>query len=136
MKKLLYCVIGLMLVFGLSACDGGSTPIDIDESLLYGTWQEGSVYERYYASSIDFMLPNGDTVQVNGTTWDVADDISEDEAQAFNWTLTGATLIHEHVATYVTVPKVYTITSLTSNELVYEENYENMHDTHRLSKVN
>ena len=134
MKKLLHICLGLALVSCLSAC-GGLLPeeVEIDKTFLYGTWQEGTVYERYYASPIDFTLPDGDTVQVNGTTWDVADDISEDEAQAFNWTLTGATLIHEHISTFVTVPKVYTVTSLTTSELVYKDDYGT---THYYSKVN
>ena len=134
MKKMLYLLLGLAFALGFSAC-GGVIPDDnkFDEAMLVGTWQEGTVYERYYASSIDFTLPDGDTVQVNGTTWDVADDISEDEAQAFNWTLTGATLIHEHISTFVTVPKVYTVTSLTTSELVYKDDYGT---THYYSKVN
>ena len=71
--------------------------------------------------------PNGDTVQVNGITWDESDDVGEDEAQAFLWTLTGSTLIHEHLGTFTNVPKVYTITSLTSSSLCYEDDYGTKH---------
>ena len=129
MKKLLNVFFGVVMAVGLSACGGDS----FDESLLYGKWQEGSVYERYYDTLIERVLPNGDTVQVNGTTWDESDDISEDEAQLFNWTLTGSTLKHEHVGTFVVVPKLYTVTSLTTNELVYSDDYGT---THTFSKVN
>ena len=132
MKKLLHIFLFLVIVLGLSACHKPEE-ISFDTSLLYGKWQEGSVYERYYASSIERVLPNGDTVQVNGTTWDVSDDITEEEAQLFNWTLTGATLKHEHVGTFVMVPKVYTIIMLSSNNLVYKDDYG---VTHHYSKVN
>ena len=132
MKKLFHIFLFLVIVLGLAACHK-PTEINFDPSLLYGKWQEGSVYERYYASSIERVLPNGDTVQVNGTTWDVSDDVTEEEAQLFNWTLTGATLKHEHVGTFVTVPKVYTIIMLTSNNLAYKDDYG---VTHHYSKVN
>ena len=132
MKKLLHIFLFLVIVLGLSACHKPEE-ISFDTSLLYGKWQEGSVYERYYASSIERVLPNGDTVQVNGTTWDVSDDVTEEEAQLFNWTLTGATLKHEHVGTFVMVPKVYTIIMLSSNNLVYKDDYG---VTHHYSKVN
>jgi hypothetical protein len=132
MKKLLHIILFLVIVLGLAACHKPEE-ISFDPSLLYGKWQEGSVYERYYASAIERVLPNGDTVQVNGTTWDVSDDVTEEEAQLFNWTLTGATLKHEHVGTFVTVPKVYTIIMLGSNYLVYKDDYG---VTHHYSKVN
>ena len=132
MRKLICFAMGLLLLVGTSACVGTGPDSDIDKTLLYGTWQEGSVYERYYATPIDFRLPNGNTVQVNGTTWDAADDISEEEAQAFNWTLTGSTMVHEHVGTFITVPKVYTINTLTSNQLTYSDNYGR---THYYSKI-
>ena len=132
MKKLLHIFLFLVIVLGLAACHKPAE-ISFDPSLLYGKWQEGSVYERYYASAIERVLPNGDTVQVNGTTWDVSDDVTEDEAQLFNWTLTGATLKHEHVGTFVTVPKVYTVIMLSSSNLVYKDDYG---VTHHYSKVN
>ena len=132
MKKLLHFFLCLIVVLSFSAC--GDIPLEngYDASMLYGKWQEGSVFEQYYSSNIERVLANGDTVQANGTTWDESDDVSEDEAQLFNWTLTGSTLKHEHVGTFVMVPKVYTVTSLTSSELVYEDDYGT---AHHFSKV-
>ncbi len=128
MKKLLLFLIGFALTAGLASC-GGIVPDDsgFDETMLYGKWQEGTVYERYYASPVEHILANGDTIQVNGFTWDESDDVSEDEAQPFNWTLTGSTLRIEHAGTFVIVPKLYTITTLNSNELVYNDDYGNEH---------
>ena len=132
MKKLLHIFLCLIVVLSFSAC--GDIPLEngYDASMLYGKWQEGSVFEQYYSSNIERVLANGDTVQANGTTWDESDDVSEDEAQLFNWTLTGSTLKHEHVGTFVMVPKIYTVTSLTSSELVYEDDYGM---AHHFSKV-
>ena len=130
-KQLLFSMI-LLLAFVLCSCGGGDNTPSFDESLLYGKWQEGSVFERYYDSDIDYVLPTGDTVRVNGTTWDEGDDVSEDEAQAFNWTLTGSTLTHIHVGTFANVPKVYTLTTLTPSSLCYEDAYGT---THQFSKV-
>ena len=132
MKKLLHFFLCLIVALSFSAC--GDIPLEngYDASMLYGKWQEGSVFEQYYSSDIERVLPNGDTVQANGTTWDESDDVSEDEAQLFNWTLTGSTLKHEHVGTFVMVPKIYTVTSLTSSELVYEDDYGK---AHHFSKV-
>ena len=132
MKKLLHFFLCLIVALSFSACGDISIDNGYDSSMLYGKWQEGSVFEQYYSSNIERVLPNGDTVQANGTTWDEGDDVSEDEAQLFNWTLTGSTLKHEHVGTFVMVPKVYTVTSLTSSELVYEDDYGT---SHHFSKV-
>lgn len=107
---------------GFNSC-GGLIPNDdesFDVSNLYGRWQEGSVYERYDNTGY-------------GATWDVSDDIDEEEAQLFKWTLDGSTLIHQHMGTFVTVPKVYTVTSLTPTTLIYEDDYEK---THHFTKVN
>ena len=132
MKKLLHFFLCLIVALSFSACGDITTENDSDTSMLYGKWQEGTVFEHYYSSNIERVLANGDTVQVNGTTWDEGDDVSEDEAQLFNWTLTGSTLKHEHVGTFVMVPKIYTVTSLTSSELVYKDDYGT---SHHFSKV-
>lgn len=130
-RHLVICII-LLIAIALCSCTGGDNNTNYDESLLYGKWQEGSVFERYYDSDIEYVLHTGDTVQVNGTTWDEGDDVSEDEAQAFNWSLTGSTLTHIHVGVFTDVPKVYTVTTLTSSSLCYEDAYGTKH---QFSKV-
>ena len=134
MKKSLRLLLGLGLLFCLCACtDPFANDNTFETSLLYGKWQEGTVYEHYYASPVDHVLPNGETVQVNGITWDTSDDVNEDEGQAFNWTLDGATLTQEHISTYTTIPKIYTITTLTSDRLTYVDDYGT---SHYYTKVN
>ena len=133
MKKLLHILLGLIIVLCLGACGEIIPPEnDIDVSKLYGKWQEGSVFERYYEHPIERVLITGDTVHANGSTWDESEDVGEDEAQLFNWTLTGSTLKHEHAGVFVTVPKIYTVTSLTSSSLVYQDDFG---VTHHFSKV-
>ncbi len=130
MKRPLCLLLGLGLLVCLCACtdpfsnDNNDT---FESSLLYGKWQEGTVYEHYYASPVDYVLSTGDIVKVNGITWDTSDDVGEDEGQAFNWTLDGATLTHEHISTFATVPKIYTITTLTSDRLTYVDDYGTSH---------
>ena len=132
MKKLVPFLLCLVIAFGFSACHKKPSVISVDESMLYGKWQEGSAFERYYDSLIERVLPNGDTVKVNGTTWDTGDDVTEDEAQLFIWTLTGNTLKHEHVGTFVTVPKLYTIAAISAHSMTYKDEYG---VTHHFSKV-
>lgn len=134
MKKLFFFFVGMAFAFGLGACNGiGPDDEGFDETLLYGKWQEGTVYERYYATPIERVMANGDTVQANGTTWDESDDVYEDEAQLFNWTLNGTTFVHEHINTFGNViPKVYTITTLNSNELVYNDDFGREHHYSRV----
>ena len=113
-KKTYFLLIGLLMVLGLSSCGdpmGGDT---FDVNLLYGKWQEGSVFERYDETGF-------------GATWDTHDDITEEEAQPFKWTLEGTTLIHEHIGTFVIVPKVYTINTLSDSQLIYSDDYGNTH---------
>lgn len=133
MKKPIRSLLGFLLLLGLYSCTGLTSDDDFDASLLYGKWQDGTVYEHYYSSPVDHVLPTGDIVQVNGITWDTSDDVSEEEGQAFNWTLDGATLTHEHYSTYATIPKIYNITTLTSEKLTYVDDYGT---SHYYTKVN
>ena len=114
MKRLVYSLVGILLMLGVSSCNGLGGETSFDASLLYGRWQEGSVYERYDESGM-------------GATWDVSDDVSEAEAQLFKWSLDGSMLVHEHIGTFVTVPKVYTVTQLDATQLTYSDDYGKTH---------
>lgn len=121
MKKILVPIIGLLFLLGFSACGGIDFNDDeFEVSYLYGRWQEGTVYERYDSSG-------------DGATWDEGDEVYEEEAQTFKWTLDGSTLIHEHTGIFVSVPKVYTVTSLTPTTLSYRDDYGT---SHHFTKVN
>ena len=95
---------------------------------LIGKWvltSNGTTGTEYWRYDADF----------SGATWDTADDVSEDEGQAFTWTLDGdqLTQIHKFESSGAVVPKVYTITALTASKLVYKDNYS---QTFQFTKVN
>jgi hypothetical protein len=82
-----------------------------DVTLLYGKWQQGTLYEVYKSDG-------------NGYTWDTADDVEESEAQPFTWTLTEDNLVQIHLMSGgQTIPKTYTVTRLTATALEYHDDY-------------
>jgi hypothetical protein len=107
MKKFLHCLVAA-LVAGLILVSCEKDEV-FDESLLVGRWNSGTLYYRY--------LANG-----TGYTWDEKDDVREEEAQHFTWTLQGASLTHIHIMEIGgSVPKYYTVTELTSGTLRYRD---------------
>lgn len=127
-------LIGLMVALLMTGC--APEPYEPQEELLYGIWVEGTEYYQYTSDYRTFERANGTTVQVNGTTWDSADDITVDEQwnQPFTWTLNGDNLVQVHrlYSSNADVPKSYTVTKLTDHELVYTDNYG---QTHTFKKV-
>lgn len=109
MKKLpVFLMTTLMVGLLIASCEKLD---DFDQSLLVGKWQSGTLYYRYFS--------NGD-----GYTWDEGDDVMEEEAQDFTWTLVQSELTHIHILEIGgTVPKVYTVTELTSGILTYEDDF-------------
>ena len=108
-KLSLYLAICLFVSFLVVSCQPELT--SFDQSLLTGKWKSGTLYYKY--------LANG-----SGGTWDTADNVTEAEAQAFTWTLVKAELTHIHVLQMGgTVPKVYTVTELTSTSLKYHDDF-------------
>lgn len=82
-----------------------------DETLLTGKWQSGTLFYKYAADG-------------TGHTWDTSDDVTEDEAQNFTWTLVESELTHIHILEMGgTVPKMYTVTELTSSTLKYHDDF-------------
>ncbi len=108
-----------VMALGLASCQKEEE--EFDETQLVGKWQCGTLYEKY---SDDHT----------GSTWDTSDDVSEEEAQKFTWTLEKSTLTQIHIMEMeASVPKVYTITKLTSTTLCYEDDYGT---SHTFTKVN
>ncbi len=118
MKKLLIPLItGIVVALVLVSCEKEE---DFDESLLVGKWKSGQLFYRYF---------------INGTgyTWDEGDDVREDEAQNFTWTLVRSELTHIHVLEIGgTVPKVYTVTELTLTRLIYKDEFGKSHSFTRV----
>jgi hypothetical protein len=94
----------------LNSCVPVEDP-DFDSTMLVGKWHDGTLFERYESDG-------------NGATWDTSDDITEEEAQVFTWTLNGATLIQNHVLfNGVVTPKTYTVTTLNGSTFSYQDDY-------------
>jgi hypothetical protein len=110
MKKILF-YISMCSVLVMLAVSCETEPISFDESLLIGKWQSGTLFYKYFGDG-------------TGGTWDTADDVKEEEAQAFTWTLEYAELTHIHILEIGgTVPKVYTVTELTATSLKYHDDF-------------
>lgn len=109
MKKLLTSLSAvILLALVLVSCEKEE---NFDESLLEGKWKSGTLFYRYF--------PDG-----TGYSWDEGDDIREDEAQNFTWTLVGSELTHIHLLEIGgTAPKVYTVTELSLIRLKYREEF-------------
>lgn len=115
MKKILHiCLCTFLLSLLANSCiDPTNKPTKptFNAALLNGHWMSGTLHEYYNA--------NG-----TGYTWDTADDIYEDEAQQFTWSMNNATLVQNHqMGMGGVVPKTYTITRLTATTLCYRDNY-------------
>lgn len=111
MKKYLSIIIGCLLMGFVSSCNPTENT-DVDSNQIYGKWCDGTVYERYDSDG-------------NGVTWDTADDVTEQEAQPFSWTLNGTRLLQEHqlVEMGAVLPKVYTVTKLDAYNFSYVDDY-------------
>ena len=110
-KYLLHSCCFLVLCFAVTSC-GDKNKKDFDRSLMAGKWKQGTVFEFYNA--------NG-----TGHTWDERDDVSEDEAQKFKWTLEKDELTVTHLMeiSSAEIPKLFTVTELTSTSLKYKNDY-------------
>jgi len=119
MKRSLLFLAVLSVAVLLNSC---SKEEEFDETLLYGKWKTGTVYYKYLSDH-------------NGSTWDTSDDVTEDEAQPFTWTLVKSELKQIHIMEMGgNVPKTYTVTKLTTTTLEYKDVVSNK--TYSFTKVN
>ncbi|MDX9749045.1 MAG: hypothetical protein RBT57_11140 [Paludibacter sp.] len=108
-------LISIVLSLVLTSC----VPEELifDEGLLIGKWQsqQGDKTE-FYRYDADYK----------GVTWDTADDVTEAEGQAFEWTLVKDDLTHYHIMTMGgnKVPKFYKVTELTATSLKYKDDFD------------
>jgi hypothetical protein len=110
MKKFLVSLAAIVLVgFIIVSCEKDE---DFDESLLIGKWQYERLFERYFA--------NG-----TGYSWDEGQDVREEEAQHFDWTLEGSELTrYERMEiSGLKITYRYTVTELTSSRLRYRDHF-------------
>ncbi|MBR6333752.1 MAG: hypothetical protein IKR77_05110 [Bacteroidales bacterium] len=114
-----FCML-ILMAFCFLGCDG-PTPSKpkFDESLLLGYWQSETLHEYYQEDG-------------TGYTWDTADDVTEEEAQPYTWTLSGSTLMQSHIMEMGgVVPKKYTLTTLTATTLAYHDDFGTSYVFHK-----
>lgn len=71
-----------------------------------------------------------------GCTWNTADDVTQEEAQEFTWTLKVSTLtqLHQMEISGLEIPKVYTVTELDQYHMVYKDSYDIFYSFGRLTQ--
>lgn len=121
MKKLLRRVACMALALvALVSCvpDMGMPDFSVDD--IYGKWKSGTLYYRY---------DHG----YKGVTWDIADDVAEDEGQPFEWEIVDDDMTHIYIMEMgASIPKTYVIDELTPTVLRYHDDYGK---TYQFSKV-
>ena len=110
-KSLLFGLFVCCIAILMNSCDLFNRKEKFDKTLLSGYWVSGTLYEYYNADG-------------TGYTWDILDDVTEEEAQHFTWTLEKSTLTQVHkMEMGGNVPKVYTVTKLNATTLEYHDDY-------------
>jgi hypothetical protein len=115
-KSIIYLVTFLSIAFMFNSC---TKEDNFDEALLAGKWLsiekvDGVNHQVYYKYVSDGT----------GSTWDITDNVTENEAQAFTWTLKKAELTQIHIMSIGgNIPKVYTVTELTTTSLKYHDGF-------------
>ena len=112
MKNRHLIIFSLLILTAILFSNCGGETLIVDENLLIGRWKSGSLYEVYEAGG-------------SGYTCDEADDVTEDERQQFEWSITDNNILTKvHLMEMGgRIPKVYSITQLNSVSLVYEDDY-------------
>lgn len=117
MKRKLLTALSISLVALFFTSCTKEDNIEFDQSLLIGKWKSGTVYERYDSDN-------------SGATWDTSDDVTEEEAQVFTWTLVKDQLEQIHIIQNGgNVPKTYVVTTLTASTLKYEDSVTGVEKT-------
>lgn len=117
-------VANLLLLLTFTSCfpDDELPTVEYDINDLYGKWRSGMEYYIYNSDG-------------TGHCWDEGDDVFEDEAQEFTWTVDESEMIHIHkMEMGGDVPMYYIITELTPQTLKYYDAY-NEKDTYSFIKV-
>ena len=132
MKKLILCLIAcLSIALMFTSCEKEES---CDESLLIGEWKGiERILDEDHEMHYKYMGNH------TGLMWDKSADMTEEDGQAFNWTLDKSDLTQIHLFELsggTNVTKVYTVTELTSTSLKYEERLPNSVVKYSYTKVN
>lgn len=129
MKRILYSlVIVSVVLLGFNSCDGFGSA-DFEEDLLIGKWENDRNPGEYwvYTTQTD---DSGDYQY--GHTWDENDDVYESDLTPygngwFKWQIVKSDLTQIHLMENggADIPKIYTITELTTTHLTYKDSFGN-----------
>ena len=129
MKKLSFIALMLLMVVGMTSCEGlfGGDENKIDESLIVGKWKtaDGTYFEVYNSDG-------------TGKYWNLNDDVTEEEATKFTWEFSALSndkfiQYHENFSGSL-VPQYCNILELTSTTFKY--NNEGLRATYNLIRAN
>ena len=94
--------------------------IEFDADLIPGLWREDDLYYRYNEDG-------------TGVTWDVAEDVQEDEGTEVEWKLEHDLFTHlYHMEIGGIIPKVFNMKVLELDYMEYEDDYG---VNHKFTKV-
>ena len=97
--------------------------VEFDSDLLIGVWKEEENYYRY----------NEDGTAV---TWDLADDVEEDEGTELTWTLENDTFTHYYqMEIGGIIPKVFNMKVLELDFMEYEDDYGVNHKFNKVEEL-
>ena len=117
-RKIILIIVLVALVAGFQSCI--ETP-SFDADLLIGKWSRPSPFATpEYPGDEYYRYDEGGL----GVTWDTSDDVAEEEAQKFTWSVNGSrlTLVHE-IEMGGSVTKIYTLSTLTFDKLIYKDEF-------------
>ena len=116
-KSLFTVLLFLVVLLFFNSCkkEESANQTSFDQKLLIGKWHlNNTVFYRYNTDN-------------TGTTWDVSDpDITEADAQKFNWKLEGSKLVENHYleTTGASFPKTYSLTEWSASKLSQKDNFD------------
>ena len=85
--------------------------VEFDEDCLIGVWKENELYYRY-------------NVDGSAVTWDLADDVMEDEGTVVDWTLDHNLFTHfYHMEIGGIIPKIYNMRVLEIDVMEYDDDF-------------
>ena len=127
------------LLFGvglvLASCQKQS--VSFSKTDLYGTWQETGT-----EAFVCFLNAEQDTIDgeyLFGYEWDEGEDVKPEDLKYhgngwFKWKLVEAELNELHLMDNegAPIPKIYTISKLTSSEMVYQDNVKREHSFNKV----
>ena len=134
-KSILRIALVAMVGAVIASCSLGTEPT-FQENDLLGLWQEDGkgAFVRFTADK------DSTGVYKYGCEWNEGEGVSESDLTKygngwFKWKLVKADLTEIHLMEYggAELPKVYTVTKLNDTELLYEDDFKNIHSFQKMA---